>query len=507
MGDTVVFGSYELDGTMLNGREDFEWLVLDKQDNRLLLLSKYALTNSFWHSKNIDITWEGSYLRSWLNGGGFFTSFTDEEADLILTTRVKASRNLAYSTDPGNDTEDKLFLLSCTEVDMYLKGFFRQCEDYAGQNTCAWWLRTPGDHSNYAAYVDTDGNINYGGELVYREGSEGLAIRPALWVEIPPTDYYGSLYTRAEDLLSAGNEREAAMLFARLGSYGDAYERSLALWDKLAQRDTISAGGRHTVALKADGSVLAAGENKDGQCDVGEWQDVTAVNAGLNHTVCLKADSTVLATGSNISGQCNVERWQRIVSISAGYYHTVGLKADGSLVATGVNTSGQCLTSDLRNIAAVSAGGYHTLALKSDGTVAAVGSDKQGQCQVNDWKDIIAIAAGGVHSVGLRADGTVVAAGSNTDGQCDVGDWSNIVAIAAGGFHTVGLKADGTVVAAGSNKQGQCDIANWQDIAAISASETHTIALKTDGTMLAAGNGNSGKLDVDTWQDIRVNTP
>ena len=185
------------------------------------------------------------------------------------------------------------------------------------------------------------------------------------------------------------------------------------------------------------------------------------LSAGREHIVGLKADGTVVAAGGNYYGQCNVSGWKDIVAVSAGSFHTVGLRADGTVAAVGNNKSGQCNVSDWKDIVAVSAGFQHTVGLRSDGTVVAVGYDLYYQCDVSDWKDIVAVSAGGIHTVGLRADGTVAAVGDNTSGQCDVSDWKDIVAVSAGD-HTVGLRADGTVVAVGKNDSGQCNVSGWK---------------------------------------------
>ena len=72
----------------------------------------------------------------------------------------------------------------------------------------------------------------------------------------------------------------------------------------------ISAGYRHTVGLEADGTVVAVGDNDDGQCDVKSWTDIVAVATGTFHTVGLKADGTVVAVGQNKYDQCNVSDWK-----------------------------------------------------------------------------------------------------------------------------------------------------------------------------------------------------
>ena len=87
----------------------------------------------------------------------------------------------------------------------------------------------------------------------------------------------------------------------------------------------VAAGYYHTVGLKSDGTAVAVGHNDYGQCNVGDWTDITQVAAGGYHTVGFKSDGTVVTVGRNDEGQCNV-----------GGYHTVGLKSDGTVVAAGL---------------------------------------------------------------------------------------------------------------------------------------------------------------------------
>ena len=183
--------------------------------------------------------------------------------------------------------------------------------------------------------------------------------------------------------------------------------------------------------------------------------------AGTNHTVGLCNDGTVVAAGWNGSGQCDVDSWSDIVAVAAGHAHTMGLRSDGTVVATGWNGYGQCDVDSWTDIVAVAAGAGYTIGLRRDGTVVAAGWN---QSDFDSWTDIVAIATGDNHAVGLRSDGTVIATGQNDVGQCDVDSWTDIVAVAAGYAHTVGLRSDGTVVAAGRNDDGQCDVSGWKNI-------------------------------------------
>ena len=135
----------------------------------------------------------------------------------------------------------------------------------------------------------------------------------------------------------------------------------------------IAAGGAHTILLKDDGTVLAAGYNGPGDTiKVSSWEDIVAVYAGEDHTVGLRVDGTARATGGHGTsdrGQTDVDDWDNLVAISSGAgMHTVGLRADGTVVAVGDNADGQCDVdqwNDVKDIVAVSAGVRHTVALRA----------------------------------------------------------------------------------------------------------------------------------------------
>lgn len=256
----------------------------------------------------------------------------------------------------------------------------------------------------------------------------------------------------------------------------------------------IAAGAFHTVGLKADGTVVAVGSNKCGQCDVNGWSNIVAVAAGNFHTVGVKADGTVVAVGDNRFGECDVNGWSDIVAIAAGglgLFYTVGLKSDGTVVST--NEDIQKEVNSWRNIVAVAINSGHTIGLRKSGRVVGTGII---QSTVSAWRDIVAIA-GGLGIIGLRADGTVVTEYSVNKGKYS--DWQDIVAF-AGGSNEVGLRADGTVVAAGKNEHGQCNVDGWTDIVAIAANSRYTVGLRSDGTVMAVGDNGSGQCDVGSWK-------
>ncbi len=191
VGEYVFFGAYEQDNNASNGKEDIEWLVLDAKDSKMLVVSKYALDCKQYHTSYEDVTWEGCTLRGWLNNDFLNAAFSAEEKAMIPTVTVSADENPEYDVDPGNATQDKVFLLSITEANTYFSADSqRQCmpTDYAVANgawrssgNCWWWLRTPGHLQTYGAYVDFNGGIDESGTSV-RYGN--YAVRPAMWIDL-----------------------------------------------------------------------------------------------------------------------------------------------------------------------------------------------------------------------------------------------------------------------------------------------------------------------------------
>lgn len=192
VGSTVFFGSYEQDNVASNGKEAIEWIVLAKEGNRALLISRFALDCQQYNTSWTSVTWETCSLRKWLNGTFISNAFSSDEQNMIQTTTVTADKNPSYSTSPGNDTTDKVFLLSITEVNKYFSSdSTRQCQGTAycyaqgaykaSNGNCWWWLRSPGYDSYGAASVYGGGSVEVHGDVVNYDGD---AVRPALWIDL-----------------------------------------------------------------------------------------------------------------------------------------------------------------------------------------------------------------------------------------------------------------------------------------------------------------------------------
>ena len=167
IGDVVLFGCYPKRG------DPIEWVVIDKYDGNLLLLSVYGLDSRPFHNSDSYTTWETSDLRHWLCHSFFDEAFTRNEKRIIVDYYAPADRNPYFDTHQGNDTLDVVTLLSGREAERYFSGDWgRVC--YPNQNAKNhgaysspennggwWWLRTMGEGNWDAASVNTDGSMDY----------------------------------------------------------------------------------------------------------------------------------------------------------------------------------------------------------------------------------------------------------------------------------------------------------------------------------------------------------
>lgn len=205
-GQYLTFGHYP---QTKNGNDNtpIEWLVLEVKDGKALLISRYGLDGKLYHNEIVSaMTWEKCELRTWLNDTFKNKAFTKEEQKAILLTNVDNSKKQGYPSwngIGGNNTQDRIFLLSYAEANKYF-GVDYNVESmkartaptaYAANNgaepdskmktsdgkaTCAWWLRSPGDHQELAGYIGDDGSLEYMGFVFM----PGIAVRPAMWVDL-----------------------------------------------------------------------------------------------------------------------------------------------------------------------------------------------------------------------------------------------------------------------------------------------------------------------------------
>ncbi|MER5707153.1 hypothetical protein [Streptomyces sp. NPDC002122] len=323
----------------------------------------------------------------------------------------------------------------------------------------------------------------------------------------------------------------------------------------------VAAGNGHSIALLEDGSVVGWGANLSGQlgdgtnidrttpvrtCAVGETapctsflKGVVSVAAGVLHSLALLTDGTVVAWGNNANGQlgegsvvnhrtspvrvCAVgsvapctSYLTNITSIAAGYQHSLALRADGGVRSWGINDQGQL----------------------GDGTVIA----RSAPVSIVGLSNVVSVAGGVFHSVVARSDGSVRAWGIGPqlgDGVgtqqtspvpvCAVAQTapcaaflSGVKSVAAGAYHTLAARGDGTAVAWGNNFYGQLGIGHNLDrsvpnqvcapggcagvltgVAHVAggSGSLHSLALRSDGSVRSWGRNDLGQLGDGTTTD------
>ncbi len=192
-GDEVTFGKYHYHNGV--AKYGIEWVVLEADDESVLLISKYVLEVKKYHSKHTSVTWETSDLRSYLNGEFLAAAFSASEQQQIMTVKLENPDVPSQGTLGGEDTEDRVFILSNVEAEKYLVG-----KDYAygvptpyvnsvgvyldeegNTGRCWYWLRSPGSSQSTVSKIEYDGTVNYRGTMV---DYSKYGVRPAIRVSV-----------------------------------------------------------------------------------------------------------------------------------------------------------------------------------------------------------------------------------------------------------------------------------------------------------------------------------
>ena len=249
----------------------------------------------------------------------------------------------------------------------------------------------------------------------------------------------------------------------------------------------LAAGYRHTVGLRDDGLVLAAGNNSKGQCNVTKWRDIVQVAAGAAHTVGLRLDGTVVATGDNSYGQCSVSKWNGIKAIAANAFCTFGLKSDGTVVAT--REMANAVTS-WHGVTAISGGSYSAGCLYGQGSMLC--THKSAQLDMSSALDSLSVC-GGV-SAGISIEGSLVTSYDRAP------NWKDLVCVAATTTGLLGVTEDGRALHF-IYRNGTAEELPIEGKAIEAAgSGTHAVVLTDSGQVFAFGANGSGQCDVSDWQ-------
>ena len=183
VGSTIVWGSYEQDNVSSNGKEEIEWIILDKKKDKILLVSRYAIENKAFH-----------LVPTWLNSAFIQDAFTVDEATFIPTIEIALGKDI---DDLGDyDGKDKVFLLSAQQVQEYSNSIktlpYCRATPYALKagvyansinENCWWWLRrSSGFDNGSVAEVTAFGDV---ATSEIQGSSTNRGVRPAIWIIKP----------------------------------------------------------------------------------------------------------------------------------------------------------------------------------------------------------------------------------------------------------------------------------------------------------------------------------
>ena len=177
-------------------KKDITWIVLDKIDNKMLVISENILEKSaydgndlyknVWTYNDQSSEWASSDICESLQRHvgdleTYSNYFNAEETQIILDSYIHTPNNPKYDTSGGPDTVNKLFLLSIDEAEKYFASDEERAAKLYGNDECRWWLRSPGSGTYTSAYVKFDGGIALQG---YNTTEEDIGVRPAMWIDV-----------------------------------------------------------------------------------------------------------------------------------------------------------------------------------------------------------------------------------------------------------------------------------------------------------------------------------
>ena len=197
---------YQTNTTYWFEYEPIKWNVLDHDDGSLFITSEVILDSQSHYHQNKDTefihnggtgyanNYELSDIRTWLNSEFYNSALPSSKNDVVKLTTVDNSIDSTLDNTNEytcNDTEDRVFLLSRSEIKEYLStsqstvsgSDYAKCQGLyvALQNDKAFWsLRTPYPNAAYEIrYITNNGSISYDSI-----SKTSLGVRPACWINI-----------------------------------------------------------------------------------------------------------------------------------------------------------------------------------------------------------------------------------------------------------------------------------------------------------------------------------
>ena len=228
-----------------------------------------------------------------------------------------------------------------------------------------------------------------------------------------------------------------------------------------------------------------------GVSEIADTPNAVQISQSRTHTLILLADGSVIAEGSNRMGQCMVQNIKNAAFVLAGPNVSYIVTRDGNVRICGVSPVAQEV-SEWRDISALACGDYFVAGLTREGRVRIAAAGPEVFSPQPEWNNIQAIAAGADYLMALDKNGRVLLAGSAGDERCgSVARWENIAAIAAEDMYAVALGKDGRVLIAGEGgwlDRGRSEAGNWTNMTAIAAGHGAIAAVDESGRLRIAGS-------------------
>lgn len=180
IGDVVSLGSYD--------KKAISWTVVDSKGTGRLLVSNEIVSHQPYNNKSGSMKvgtnaydynlWSNCSLRTWLNTSFYEDAFDEVGQNIICTTNVVNSVELEFTKAGGEDTEDKVFILSWGEAKDYLcKYDIDILEEH-------YWLRSPAGTNGLSASISPETSSGWDiGDKKSQELTKGSGVRPAMWVD------------------------------------------------------------------------------------------------------------------------------------------------------------------------------------------------------------------------------------------------------------------------------------------------------------------------------------
>lgn len=241
--DTIVLGSYELEYAIESNKEypktekmPLEWDVLEysADGTKALVISKYIICHRVFDGS--ELIWETADLRKWLNSDFYKNAFTEKEQEVIRITDVKHEDDFLK----GNDTKDRIFLLSVNDAEKYFSNDIDRLAYYYDRVIGDWWLREDNRSEDYYSswdeedwdeeyWPDAHPIVSEDGQVVSDDAEVDMnfiGVRPSFWINL--TDEI----VKANDLsILKDTDPEVERAYVVLGSTGS--EKTPLEWEIL----------------------------------------------------------------------------------------------------------------------------------------------------------------------------------------------------------------------------------------------------------------------------------